>query len=67
MKVCSNKNCEHGGKPQPSSEFHRNDRNSNGLQSQCKSCVKICWQRKDAKKNDDWLGIIIGDFKNIYV
>jgi aspartate carbamoyltransferase regulatory subunit len=59
-KICSNKKCVHEGKPQENSEFHRNDRMNDGLQSQCKTCLKICWQRKDAKKNHDWMKIIIG-------
>lgn len=38
MKICSNKNCEHGGKPQPVNNFDLNKDKKDGYHSNCKDC-----------------------------
>ena len=48
MKVCSHKECEHGGKPQPLKDFDNCKTATDGKQSNCKSCRRK-WQR-DAKR-----------------
>lgn len=40
MKICSNKNCIHGGKPQPVSNFDLNKDKKDGYHSNCKDCRK---------------------------
>ena len=39
-KVCSNKNCVHGGKPQPLTNFNKHRGHKDGLTSNCKDCIK---------------------------
>lgn len=41
MKICSNPKCQHKGKPQPLSNFHRKKKSPDGLQGYCKDCSKI--------------------------
>jgi len=38
MKVCSHKDCEHKGKPQPMKAFDNKKNAKDGKQSNCKSC-----------------------------
>lgn len=38
-KICSDPLCKHKGEPQPEENFHKNNRNNNGLYHACKSCV----------------------------
>ena len=39
-KICSNKKCIHGGKPQPLSNFNKNKNHKDGYTSNCKDCIK---------------------------
>ena len=41
MKICSRKDCPHGGQPQPISNFNKCKTRSDGLDCVCKDCVKI--------------------------
>lgn len=40
LKICSRKDCQHRGEPQPISNFSREKRWRNGYRSQCKDCVR---------------------------
>ncbi len=39
-KVCANPDCVHGNEPQSITNFYKNNRSSDGLQSRCKDCFK---------------------------
>lgn len=41
MKICKNKNCPHGGKPQPESNFYKQKKGKDGLTSRCKDCYRL--------------------------
>ena len=49
--------CTKCAEPKVSSEFYRDSRRSNGLQSQCKACYKVYWDRyrkENREKLADW-------------
>jgi len=48
-KICSTKTCPHNGEPQDTSEFYKDKRAKDGLESRCKTCIKV----KSKKAYDD--------------
>ena len=50
MKVCSRKDCKHGGKPQLLNDFGNNKNKSDGKQVYCKACHREAAQRHYRKK-----------------
>jgi hypothetical protein len=56
MKVCSNPDCIHGGKPQMESNFYKHPNGKNRLHSKCRNCVSklACkWQKDNPKKHSE--------------
>lgn len=48
-KICSKKECEFKGEPQPFSNFHKNKSKKDGLQFHCKSCRALFTKSNQAK------------------
>ena len=75
-KICSNPNCIYGGKPQPITNFYKDNHRKSGYNSRCKTCVdkknreyalkhqdKIAdYQKEYANKNKDR----ITEYKKLY-
>lgn len=51
MKICSKKDCIHGGKPQPKSNFHKHIKPPDGLRYECKDCVRKLGRSRSERKS----------------
>lgn len=49
LKICSRKDCQHRGEPQPISNFYRDNRWLSGLRSECKDCSRAYQQLPESR------------------
>lgn len=55
LRICSKKDCEHGGEPQPIFNFNKNSSKKSGLRSACQSCDRKMaknWAEKNKPKKE---------------
>lgn len=62
MKVCNNKDCAHGGKPQPMVNFSIQKQNRDGRKGSCKDCERERNHEKYNSRNgrNGWMNMVIG-------
>ena len=55
MKICTKKDCDEGGKPQPTSNYYKHEQGKDGLHPWCKKCILKDKKKKRVTPIGDWL------------